>query len=44
MVVGTNPPVSRECEFMVAAVRRFFHPEDPPPDPSGLDWSELMRL
>jgi hypothetical protein len=36
--------VSRECEFLVAALRRFFHPEDPPPDPSGLDWSELMRL
>jgi Uncharacterised nucleotidyltransferase len=36
--------VSGECEFLVAAVRRFFHPEDPPPDPSRLDWSELMRL
>jgi hypothetical protein len=44
VVVGAKPPVSRECEFLVAAVRRFFHPEDPPPDPSGLDWSELMRL
>jgi Uncharacterised nucleotidyltransferase len=36
--------VSGECQFLVAAVRRFFHPEDPPPDPSGLEWSELMRL
>jgi hypothetical protein len=44
VVVGTKAPVSRECEFLVAAVRRFFHPEDPLPDPSGLDWSELMRL
>lgn len=44
MVVGAKPPVSRESEFLVAAVRRFFHPEDPLPDPSELDWSELMRL
>jgi hypothetical protein len=44
VVVGTKPRVSRECEFLVAAVRRFFHPEDPPLDPSGIDWSKLMRL
>ena len=44
VVVGTKAPVSRECEFLVAAVRRFFHPEDPLPDPSGLDWSEMVRL
>ncbi len=44
MVVGPKPPVSRECEFLVAALRRFFHPEDPPPDPGGIDWAELMRL
>jgi hypothetical protein len=34
----------RECEFLVAALRRFFHPEDPLPDQSGLNWGELMRL
>ena len=36
--------MSREGEFLVAAVRRFFRPEDPPPDPTGIDWRELMRL
>ena len=36
--------MSREAEFLLAAVRRFFHPEDPPPDPSGLDFDELTRL
>jgi Uncharacterised nucleotidyltransferase len=44
VVVGAKLRLSRECEFLVAAVRRFFHPEEPPPDPSGLDWRELMRL
>ena len=36
--------MSREGEFLVAAVRQFFHPEDPLPDPSGIDWPELMRF
>jgi len=50
VVVGTKPSVSRESEFMVAAVRRFFHPEAAPPDISRIeseieiDWRELMRL
>ena len=44
MVVGAKPRVSRECEFLLAAVRRFFHPDDPPLDPGGIDWSKLMRL
>jgi hypothetical protein len=44
VVVGTKPRLSWEAEFLVAAARRFFHPEEPPPDPSGLDWRELMRL
>jgi hypothetical protein len=43
-VVITKPGLSREAEFLLAAVRRFFHPEDPPPDPSGLDFGELTRL
>jgi putative nucleotidyltransferase-like protein len=44
VVVGAKFPVSGEGEFLVAAVRRFFHPEDPPPDPSTIDWRELIRL
>ena len=36
--------MSRECEFLLAAVRRFFHPDDPPLDPGGVDWSKLMHL
>ena len=36
--------MSRECEFLLAAVRRYFRPEDPPPEPYGLDWTELLRL
>jgi hypothetical protein len=43
-VVIAKSAVSREAEFLVAGVRRFFHPEDPSPDPSGLDFGELMRL
>jgi Uncharacterised nucleotidyltransferase len=44
VVVGAKLPVSREGEFLVAAVRSFFNPEDPPPDPDGIDWRQLMRL
>lgn len=44
MVIGAKPPVPREFGFLVAAVRRFLHPEDPPPNPAGLDWTELTRL
>ena len=43
-MVITKPGLSREAEFLLAAVRRFFHPEDPPPNPSGLDFDELTRL
>jgi hypothetical protein len=44
VVVGAKFPVSGEGEFLVTAIRRFFHPEDPPPDPSKIDWHELIRL
>ena len=36
--------MNRDSEFMLASVWRFFHPEDPPPDITGINWRELMRL
>jgi hypothetical protein len=38
--------MSREAQFVLAAVRRFLHPQMsvPEPDTTGLDWSETLRL
>ncbi len=36
--------MSREPEFLVAAVRRFLHPGAALPDPQLIDWSDLLRL
>ena len=33
-----------EPTFLVAAVRRFLHPDTPLPDPGNIDWSALVRL
>jgi hypothetical protein len=41
-----NPgrPVTREFDYLLAAVRQFFRPETRPPRAEGLDWREVMRL
>jgi hypothetical protein len=44
VVAGAELSVSREAEFLLAAVRRFAHPETPPPDPVGLNWPHLLNL
>lgn len=36
--------MTREFDFLLAAVRRFFRPEPPLPSVEGLDWSEILRL
>ena len=36
--------MTREFDFMLAAVRRFFRPESPLPSMEGLDWNEVLRL
>ncbi len=41
---GEHPLRTREFDFLLAAVRRFFQPESPLPSPQGLDWSEILRL
>lgn len=36
--------MSREPEFLIAAVRRFLHPDAPLPDHSEIDWDRLLWL
>jgi hypothetical protein len=33
-----------EFDFLLASVRRFFHPESPLPSKEGLDWSVVLSL
>ncbi len=35
---------TREFDFLLASVRRFFHPESPLPAQEGLDWSLVSEL
>src|SRR5262245_26443865 len=36
--------MSRECEFLVAAVQRFLNPAAALPNPQGIDWPTLLNL
>ncbi|MGH7782074.1 MAG: nucleotidyltransferase domain-containing protein [Candidatus Binataceae bacterium] len=36
--------MTREFDFLLAAVRRFFQPESPLPSMEGLEWNEVLRL
>lgn len=39
-----RPRHTREFDFLLAAVRRFFRPESPIPSLERLDWNEILRL
>ncbi len=41
---GKPPRQTREFDFLLAAVRRFFRPDSLLPSPERLDWSEILRL
>jgi hypothetical protein len=36
--------MSREPEFLIAALRRSLHPDAPIPDHSKIDWNTLLGL
>ena len=36
--------MTREFDFLLASVRRFFRPESPLPSKEGLDWSVVSEL
>ena len=36
--------MTREFDFLLASVRRFFHPESPLPSQEGLDWNVVSEL
>ena len=44
MVGRAESPMSREPEFLVAAVRRFLHPGTALPNAEDLDWQHVLRL
>jgi len=37
-------PMSGEPAFLIAAARRFLHPDSPLPNPETIDWAVLLRL
>ena len=39
-----NSPNTREFDFLLASVRRFFRPELPPPSKEELDWNAILDL
>lgn len=39
-----NLPKTREFDFLLASVRRFFRPESPLPSKEGLDWNAILDL
>src|SRR5579859_6384310 len=43
--MGSAPQdVSREADFLIAGVRRYFQPEAPLPAANGLDWRQVLEL
>src|SRR5437016_2947007 len=44
MVGRAKAPVTREPAFLVAAVRRFLHPDAALPEAKTIDWNILLRL
>jgi len=41
---SVHPNMTREFDFLLASVRRFFHPESPIPSQEGLDWNLVSEL
>lgn len=41
---ASSLPMTRECDFLLAVVRRFFHPESALPPEDGLDWNLVAGL